>query len=193
VSMAPEVAALLERLRVHSMVTYQHCRNVGNLSYALAQGMGLQQEEVAIIALGGLLHDIGKVCIRATILHKAAQLTATEWEVMRRHPEFGSQILNTYNNFDVLEPLVSYHHERWDGQGYYGLAGNDIPLGARIISLADAFDAMTSSRAYQYCKNLLDGIQELETGIGKQFDPRLVELFFDVMPGILKRKCQQAS
>ncbi|WP_406677850.1 HD-GYP domain-containing protein [Moorella sp. ACPs] len=192
-SVAPEVAGLLDRLRKHSMTTYQHSCNVGNLVCALAEGLGLHQEEVNIITLGGLLHDIGKTQVRAAILHKAARLTAPEWEVMRRHPEFGVQILAGNEKFGVLEPLVAYHHERWDGQGYYGLGGNDIPLGARIIALADAFDAMTSCRAYQYSKNLLDGIQELAAGAGKQFDPRLVQLFFDVMPAILKRNSRRAG
>ncbi|KYH30964.1 HD-GYP domain-containing protein [Neomoorella mulderi] len=192
-SVAPEVAVLLDRLRNHSMTTYQHSCNVGNLACALAEGLGLQQEEVNIITVGGLLHDIGKARVRAAILHKAARLTAGEWEVMRRHPEFGVQILSGNEKFEVLEPLVAYHHERWDGQGYYGLGGSDIPLGARIIALADAFDAMTSCRAYQYSKNLLDGIQELAAGAGKQFDPRLVQLFFDIMPAILKRNSRRAS
>lgn len=192
-SVAPEVGVLLDRLCKHSMTTYQHSCNVGNLARALAEGLGLQQEEVTIITVGGLLHDIGKARIRTAILHKAARLTATEWEIMRRHPEFGVQILGNSEKFEVIEPLIAYHHERWDGQGYYGLADQDIPLGARIIALSDAFDAMTSSRAYQYSKNLQAGIQELAEGAGKQFDPRLVELFFDVMPAILKRNSHRAS
>ncbi|MEW8958415.1 MAG: HD-GYP domain-containing protein [Moorella sp. (in: firmicutes)] len=192
-SLAPEVAVLLERLRKHSMTTYQHSCNVGNLAGVLAEGLGLHQEEVNIITLGGLLHDIGKVRVCAAILHKAARLSDHEWEVMRRHPEFGVEILSAQEGFEVLEPLVAYHHERWDGKGYYGLQGSDIPLGARIISLADAFDAMTSSRAYQYSKNLLDGINELVDGSGKQFDPRLVQLFFDIMPAILKRNSRRAG
>lgn len=192
-SVAPEAAALLERLRSHSMTTYQHSCNVGNLASALAEGLGMQQDEVNVITLGGLLHDIGKVRVRTSILHKAARLTPGEWEVMRRHPDFGVQILASLEKFDIIEPLVAYHHERWDGKGYYGLESHDIPLGARIIALADAFDAMTSSRAYQYSKNLQDGIQELATGAGKQFDPRLVELFFDIMPAVLKRNSRRAS
>nr|WP_277998935.1 HD-GYP domain-containing protein [Moorella sulfitireducens] len=190
--MAPEVAGLLDRLRKHSMTTYQHSCNVGNLACALAEGLGLHQEEVNIITVGGLLHDIGKARVRANILHKAARLTTQEWEVMRRHPEFGVQLLAANDKFEILEPLVAYHHERWDGGGYYGLQGDEIPLGARIIALADAFDAMTSCRAYQYSKNLLDGIQELVAGSGKQFDPRLVQLFFDIMPSILKRNSRRA-
>ena len=192
-SVVSEAGVLLERLRKHSMATYQHSCNVGNLACALAEGLGLQEEEVTIITAGGLLHDIGKARIRTTILHKAARLTATEWEVMRRHPEFGVHILACSEKFEVLEPIVAYHHERWDGGGYYNLANQDIPLGARIIALADAFDAMTSSRAYQYSKNLQAGIQELAEGAGKQFDPRLVELFFDVMPAVLKRNNHRAS
>lgn len=192
-SVAPEAAALLERLRNHSMTTYQHSCNVGNLAGALAEGLGLQRDEVIIIALGGLLHDIGKARVRTAILHKAARLTPAEWEVMRRHPDFGVQILDASGMFDVIQPLVAYHHERWDGRGYHGLGAEDIPLGARIIALADAFDAMTSSRAYQYSKNMQAGIQELAAGSGKQFDPRLVELFFDIMPEVLKRNSRRAS
>ncbi|MDN5344223.1 MAG: hypothetical protein PWQ18_334 [Clostridia bacterium] len=192
-SVAPEVGVLLDRLRKHRLTTYQHSCNVGNLARALAEGLGLQQDEVTIITLGGLLHDIGKARIRTSILHKAARLTTAEWEVMRRHPEFGVQILANNNNLEVIAPLVAYHHERWDGCGYYGLTNNEIPLGARIIALADSFDAMTSSRAYQYSKNLQSGIQELAEGAGKQFDPRLVELFFDVMPAVLKRNSHRAS
>ncbi|MDN5361721.1 MAG: hypothetical protein PWP70_768 [Moorella sp. (in: firmicutes)] len=190
---ASEAAVLLERLRNHSMTTYQHSCNVGSLAGALAEGLGLQQDEVNIIAMGGLLHDIGKARVRAAILHKAARLSPEEWEVMRRHPDFGVQILADKEEFEVIQPLVAYHHERWDGHGYHGLGTEDIPLGARIITLSDAFDAMTSSRAYQYSKNLQAGIQELAAGAGKQFDPRLVELFFEIMPDVLKRNSRRAS
>lgn len=150
-------------------------------------------KETALIALAGLLHDIGKIRVRPSILHKAAKLTPDEWEIMRRHPDFGVEILAAQAKLKVICPLVCHHHERWDGKGYHGLAGDEIPLGSRIIALADAFDAMTSSRAYQYSKNLRDGIRELEQGAGTQFDPRLVELFFEIMPKILKRNSHQAS
>ncbi|MGI9952969.1 HD-GYP domain-containing protein [Moorellaceae bacterium AZ2] len=189
----PEIAVLLKKLRLHSTSTYQHCRNVSNLCWALGAGLGLQYKEVALIALAGLLHDIGKMRVKSSILHKAAQLTPQEWEIMRRHPDFGVEIIATRAKLKVLCPLISHHHERWDGKGYHGLVGEEIPLGARIITLADAFDAMTSSRAYQYSKNLRDGIRELEEGAGTQFDPRLVKLFFEIMPEILKRNSHQAS
>lgn len=188
-----EINVLLEKLRFHSMSTYQHCRNVSNLCWALGLGLGLQNKEVALIALAGLLHDIGKMRVKPFILHKAARLTADEWEIMRKHPEYGVEILAAKAKLKVLCPLVCHHHERWDGKGYHGLSGEEIPLGARIIALADAFDAMTSSRAYQYSKNMRDGIRELEQGAGTQFDPRLVELFFEIMPEILKRNSYQAS
>ncbi|GFN22630.1 HD-GYP domain-containing protein [Thermanaeromonas sp. C210] len=188
----PEVAVLLRRLRRHSASTYQHCYNVSNLCRALGIGLGLHGQEVASIALAGLLHDIGKMRIRPSILHKAARLTPQEWEIMRRHPDFGVEIVSTRARLQVLCPLITYHHERWDGKGYHGLGGEEIPLGARIIALADAFDAMTSSRAYKYSKDLRDGIRELEEGAGTQFDPRLVKVFFEIMPEILKRNSHQA-
>lgn len=188
-SLAPEVAVLLDRLRAHSMTTYRHCRNVGNICYTMAEGLGLQKEEVSIITAGGLLHDIGKARIRTTILHKAAQLSEYEWDIMKKHTDYGVQVLESNASFEVLIPLIAYHHERWDGTGYNGLAGEEIPLGARVISLADAFDAMTSSRCYKYSKNMHDGVNELAKEVGKQFDPRLVELFFDILPDIVKRNC----
>ncbi|MDN5347238.1 MAG: hypothetical protein PWP65_802 [Clostridia bacterium] len=188
-----EVTPLLDKLRTHSLVTYRHSCNVEKLTRSLAAGLGLQEQEIEVISTAGLLHDIGKTRIRPSILHKAASLTREEWEIMRLHPEYGIEILSCNDRFEAILPCVAYHHERWDGGGYHGLSAEEIPLGARIIALADAFEAMTSSRAYQYSKNLRRAIQELEEGAGKQFDPRLVQLFYEIAPSVIKSNCYQAS
>ena len=136
--------------------------------------------EVLELESVGLLHDIGKVAIEEAILNKPGPLDEDEWEEIRRHPEIGYRILSSVNDMADMARDVLYHHERWDGSGYpRGLAGEEIPLVSRIIHLADAFDAMTSERAYRPPMETDRALEQIRLGCGTQFDPDLVRLFLD--------------
>jgi HD-GYP domain-containing protein (c-di-GMP phosphodiesterase class II) len=128
-----------------------------------------------------LLHDIGEMAIPEAILRKPGPLTPDEWEVMRTHPEIGARILADMEFLGDAIEVVRSHHERWDGEGYpEGLAGEDIPLGARIFSVCDAFDAMTSDRPYRGALPFEHAVEEILTGSGTQFDPEVVKAFGDL-------------
>jgi diguanylate cyclase (GGDEF)-like protein len=156
-----------------------HSERVGELAAACATRFGMPQEQVELVRLAGRLHDLGKVAIPEEILRKRGPLTAREREVLERHPQIG---------FGMLEPLgvepvaswVLHHHERWDGHGYPGnLSGEQIPLGARIVLVADAYDAMLSDRVYRPMMTQEAACQELTRCAGSQFDPAVVEAFLE--------------
>lgn len=141
------------------------------------------EEEIVLLRLAAQLHDIGKIGIPEAILHKPGPLNDDEWNVMRRHPQIGQQILTqARGQFGLVSHIVVAHHERWDGQGYpYKLAQQEIPLGARILSVIDAYDAMTSSRPYREALPLAEAYAELQRGAGSQFDPQVVAVFLHVL------------
>jgi putative two-component system response regulator len=129
---------------------------------------------------GSLLHDIGKIGISEEILNKISPLTKEEYEIIRMHPVFGERIINHIELFQPYRPIIRSHHERIDGTGYPdGLKGDAIPIEVRIVSLADAYDAMTTSRAYRSALPTEIAIEELKLCSGTQFDPDLVNLFID--------------
>lgn len=180
------VSPLLEALFRHSRLTYYHCLHVAVIARQVAIEYGLEHQEVEKIFLGALFHDIGKLKIPRAILHKKGGLTPAEWEKMYKHPEEGCCLLPDEPSWQPIKEMILYHHEKWDGGGYYGLARLRIPLGARIIALADAFDAMTSRRPYQEARSLSAVLRELEKCSGSQFDPQVVEAFFSLTIGLLK-------
>lgn len=175
------------------MDIYMHSKNVALLSMLLAKQIGLPEVKVKEISLGGLLHDVGKSRINPTILYKKGRLSESEFKEIKKHCELGAEILNHYKHLHYLLPYVEYHHERWDGLGYYGLKELDIPLGARIICIADAFDAMTSLRPYQDIRRIEEAFKELDRCKGAQFDPLLVKEFSIIMSYLIehdvKREC----
>jgi HD-GYP domain-containing protein (c-di-GMP phosphodiesterase class II) len=123
-----------------------------------------------------VLHDIGKVRVPESILHKPGPLTDEEWEVMKTHPEVGEHILRPIQSLNAILPIVRHHHERWDGGGYPDkLAGRAIPLGARIVSVCDAYRAMTEDRPYRKALTTAEARKELHEGAGTQFDPECVD------------------
>lgn len=128
----------------------------------------------------GLLHDIGKIAIAEYLLNKPGRLTDDEMEEVRRHPEIGYRILSSVNDMAEMGDFVLYHHERWDGAGYpKGLKGEEIPVQARIISIADSFDAMTSERSYKVSMTKEEAIEELRRSAGTQFDPVMTRIFIE--------------
>ena len=160
----------------------QHSKRVSEICLQLATEIGLSTSETGRIRLVGLLHDIGKIAIDEGILNKPGQLTASEWADMRRHPDIGYRILSTSSEMQEFAEIILAHHERWDGKGYpKGLHGEQIPVLARIIALADSFDAMTSERPYRRAMSVEAALHEIENGAGTQFDPLLATRFKELM------------
>ena len=154
-----------------------HTRRVGDLSASIAAELGLPADFVESIRLVAPLHDVGKIAIPDHILHKPSKLTNDEFAIMRTHVTIGASMLgsNTSPLLLLAADIARYHHERWDGRGYAsGLAGEMIPLSARIVSVADAYDAMTNDRPYQRARSVEVAIQELVSCSGTQFDPDVV-------------------
>lgn len=154
-----------------------HVHRVAELAVSLGRMLGLLEADIARLGLVGVLHDVGKVHVDPTILAKPGPLDPMELDHMRRHPELGFAM--TVDRFDRrVSEAILYHHERFDGAGYpFGLAGNEIPILARIVLVADAFDAMVSHRSYQPALPVDHAIAEINTYAGTQFDPMVVEAF----------------
>jgi putative two-component system response regulator len=157
--------------------TGEHTRRVGQMSALLARVLGLSEKEVELIRLAAPLHDIGKIGIPDAILLKPGRLTAAEFEMMKTHTEIGSRILSgsRFPLMRLAEEIARSHHECWNGSGYYGLAGEDIPLASRIVTVADAFDALTHDRPYRAGRSIKLAIEELRREAGRQFDAQVVE------------------
>ncbi|MEO5616572.1 MAG: HD-GYP domain-containing protein [Candidatus Eisenbacteria bacterium] len=158
--------------------TENHSRRVATFAVEMARSLGLPENEVENIRVGAYLHDIGKVDISTDVLRKAAGLTPEEMEEMRRHVDVGERMVRSMGGIlKHVIPMVAYHHERWDGTGYKGLMGEDIPLGARLIAVADTYDAIVMDRAYRKGRTPRQAMKIIREASGSQFDPRVVELF----------------
>lgn len=165
-----------------------HSQRVAELSRQLGQAMNFTSAEVNELVTAATLHDIGKVAISNEILDKPGMLTEAEWREIKRHPEVSYNILSTVPEYGPLSEIVLAHHERWDGNGYpKGISGEQIPLAARIISIADTFDVMVTGRPYRKAKTLDEALAVIEEEAGRQFDPELVEVFFKKVVPTLQR------
>jgi|GEM_PF-1035844 len=172
------IGGLLAMVNNKDRYTYGHSEKVAHYATALAQAAGLAPEEVKKIKVAAFLHDLGKVDVPEEILNKPGPLSAAEKELCRRHPVTGAGIVRQIKSLEEIVPLIRHHHERYDGQGYPdGLAGGAIPLGARIIALADSFDAMTTNRPYRRARTRQEAIEVIQKEAGRQFDPQLAWLF----------------
>ncbi|NTW05046.1 MAG: HD domain-containing protein [Peptococcaceae bacterium] len=148
------------------------------MCYEIGTALGLSKENISELQMVGLMHDIGKIAIDDRILNKPAKLNDIEWLEIKRHPEIGYRILSSVNEYAALAELVLAHHERWDGTGYpKGLKGKEIPFLSRVISVIDAFDAMTGFRPYQSELDKEIALKEIKKFSGIQFDPEIVEIF----------------
>jgi HD-GYP domain-containing protein (c-di-GMP phosphodiesterase class II) len=155
--------------------TADHSEEVVELVRSVAAGLGLEPAEMRELELAALLHDVGKIRVPDAILQKPGALDALEFDVMARHPVWGAQLLADVLGFGAVAGIVRYHHERWDGGGYPdGLAGAHIPVASRVISVCDAYHAMTSDRPYRAALGVEEAIARLEAGAGSQFDPDVV-------------------
>jgi len=170
-------ASLAHTVDVRDAYTGRHSYVVGELAARVARLLGLGPEEVELVRLAGSLHDLGKLAIPEEILRKPGPLSESERLVLRRHPQIGYRMLRSLG-VEPVSTWVLHHHERWDGRGYpHGLGGEQIPLGSRILFVADAYDAMTSDRVYQAHVAHGEAVAELERCAGTQFDPQVVAVF----------------
>jgi putative nucleotidyltransferase with HDIG domain len=162
--------------------TAGHSQRVQEIALSVARELGLSDKELDAIAHAGLFHDIGKLGVPDAILIKPAKLTQQEYELMKQHPADGANIVAKFGRLRAAVPLIRHHHERWDGNGYpNGLAGSEIPLGAAIVGLADAWDAMTTDRPYHRALDATEAEEELRKHRGTQFAPEVVDAFFRVL------------
>jgi putative nucleotidyltransferase with HDIG domain len=174
-SIGQSLLGLANALEAKDPHTRGHSERVGALSRRIALAMGLPPAEVEMIAQGGLLHDIGKIGVPEPILRKRGALDAGEWSVMRRHPLIGAQIVAPFECLAGAAAVIRHHHERLDGSGYPdGLVGAAIPLGARIVAVADVFDALTSERPYRVALSRQAALEHLATEAGTLLDEHVV-------------------
>jgi putative nucleotidyltransferase with HDIG domain len=179
------VGALTDMLEARDAYTRGHSERVAMYAEALARDLGMDETAVETIRLGALLHDIGKVGIYDSLIRSSTTLSDDEWDHMKAHPEIGARLLRQLTDLDHVIPIVEHHHEKYDGTGYpHQLAADDIPLLARLVTICDAFDAMTSARSYNSPMTLDEAIAELQRGAGTHFDPALVSRFISLVPGI---------
>ena len=173
--------ALTAALETRDSETHGHSERVVTYSLRLGREYGLNSETMKALEFGSLLHDIGKIGVPDSILRKPAKLTDEEWVRMKEHPYHGQQILRGIEFLEGAARVVSQHHEKWDGSGYpVGLRGEEIDICARIFAVADAFDAITSDRVYRRGKSYQEAAKELDDWAGRQFDPKVVEVFHRV-------------
>jgi putative two-component system response regulator len=172
------LTALANSIERRSHYTHGHVDRVTAYAIALATRIDWQDRTLEQLRLGAILHDIGKIQIRESVLFKKSPLTDSEWREIRRHPINGADMIKRIPFLVQAIPVVRHHHERWDGQGYPDrLAGGAIPLGARIVAIADSFDVMTSEQPYRAAIDLPTAYAEVVAESGKQFDPKLVAAF----------------
>lgn len=164
--------------------TAEHPIRVGELSADIAAEVGADPEYVYQMGLAARLHDIGKIAVPDAILLKPGKLTPEEFEVVKTHTTLGAEILSGSSSpiIQLAEEVALTHHERWDGTGYpYGIGGNEIPLGGRIVTIADVFDALISARTYKHSWSTAEAIAYVVEGRGAQFEPQMVDAFLRVM------------
>ena len=172
------------RYTVEAKDTYTrgHSDRVSEFSVLIGEKMGLSEDELKTLRIGGLFHDIGKIGIPDSILLKESKLSDDEYSEIKHHPSIGAHILSNATLFKDIIPIVKYHHERYDGRGYpENLVGENIPLMARIAAVADSFDAMSSRRTYRNSLDLEIIIDEIRKNKGTQFDPKIADIFLDIL------------
>jgi len=176
------VKALAQAIEAKDPYTHGHSARVVEYTVLIAQKLDLPEEEKELLKYAAILHDIGKIGVRGIILNNPNGLTAEEYGEVKRHPIIGENIISPVELLQPIRPLIRHHHEWYNGKGYPdGLSGKNIPLGARILAVADAYDAMKSDRPYRKALTEETAIQEFKRGSGSQFEPKLVEIFLEIL------------
>ena len=182
------VTALANAVEAKDAPTERHCERLALLAARLGQRLDLSPAELDAVTYGALLHDVGKIGVPDRVLTKAGPLSDEEWALVRRHPDIGERICAPLESFAAFGPIIRHHHERWDGTGYPdGIRGEATSVGARIVGIVDAFDAMTHDRPYRRALTTEQALEELRHGAGRQFDPELARLFVDEIAGLPSR------
>ncbi|HHX77841.1 MAG TPA: HD-GYP domain-containing protein, partial [Firmicutes bacterium] len=165
--------------------TYGHSERVTYFAKEIGQRLNLPRQDLQLLEYGAFLHDIGKLEISREILNKKDGLLEEDWNIIRQHPQWGAEILKSVASLKPAIPMVLYHHENYDGTGYpFGLKGDEIPLFARILRVADSFDAIVSNRPYSSPMAQEEALKELARCSGSQYDPQIVAVFLEVMKSI---------
>jgi HD-GYP domain-containing protein (c-di-GMP phosphodiesterase class II) len=175
------LATLSRAIEARDPYTRGHSDRVTEIAEAIARRLGWSEERLALLQMGGPLHDVGKLGVSEEVLAKPGRLDDDELEEIREHPKLGARLLLRVAAFRAAIPYVLFHHERWDGKGYpTGRAGEEIPLEARVLAVADAFDAMTSDRPYRRALGHRAAVAEVARCAGTQFDPEIVQVFLEL-------------
>jgi len=176
------IVALLNALDARDGIASGHSRRVAGYACAIGKAMEFPPESQTTLELAGLLHDVGKIMISEQILGKPGKLTDQETYIIRQHPEMGERIVGEVEFLRETRPFIRHHHERFDGLGYPdGLSGESIPLGARIIFIAEAFDSLRSESSYHQSRDLQETIEEMQRGAETQFDPEILRIFIETV------------
>jgi putative nucleotidyltransferase with HDIG domain len=175
------LSMLTRAIEARDPYTRGHSSRVTDMAEAVARALGWSEERIASLRVGGPLHDIGKLAVSDEVLCKEGRLDDDELAQIREHPKIGAKLLLRVTALREAIPYVLYHHERWDGTGYpSGKRGEEIPVEARVLAIADAFDAMTSDRPYRDALSREEALAEVERCAGTQFDPKIARVFLEV-------------
>ncbi|AUD64057.1 hypothetical protein BK010_10335 (plasmid) [Tenericutes bacterium MO-XQ] len=175
------IKTILNTLKTKDVYSEEHSKRVSEICRQIGKKLGMTKQDLNLLTMISNLHDIGKIAIEDSILNKPGKLSPEEWDIMKRHPETGYRILSTLPEYGEIALDILSHHERYDGKGYpRGIKGEDIPIRARIISVADAYDAMTSDRPYRKKMSHQEAVTELIDNKGTQFDPKIIDIFLSI-------------
>lgn len=186
------IKTLAKAIDAKDPYTKGHSERVTNFAVEIAKEMGLPEKLVRNIEFASLIHDIGKIGIKDSLLTKPTRLSDSEYELIKKHPIIGEQIIAPIEFLTNVAPLILYHHEHFDGSGYLeGLKGEEIPIGARIINVADSFEAMISERPYSKSMTQHEAVKELKDKSGSQFDPKVVVAFLNIIEGMSQEELEE--
>ena len=174
--------SMADMLHARDPYTFEHSDDVADLAEDIARQMGLHEDEIEQVRSGALIHDVGKIGIPDSILKKPGKLNDEEWAIMKTHPDIGADLIKDLEMYAGVVDLVRHEHEHWDGNGYpKGLQGEEIPLGARIIAVADAYNALTTDRPYRNAYDHDSAVEIIKSESGTHFDPTIVDAFLTLM------------